>query len=204
MKKLILLSEEELIEEAVKHGNVQALNQLISIYTPFISLFIKTLLIKDKNAVKDLTQEISISLFKKVSTGKYDHRKCFSSWVKVVAKNKVYDYLRKERTRKKFIVFQEHDELAGFCETKSLFEPDILYQRNVESNEANLAYFRKKAIDLLNLLPPEQQEVMQMRYYNNMTYKEIAEKTNTSPDTLRGRYRLAIAKLKEWMNDFNA
>jgi RNA polymerase sigma-70 factor (ECF subfamily) len=202
MKKIILLSEEELIEEAVQYGNVQALNQLISIYTPFISTLLKTLLIKDKDALKDLTQEISISLYQKLSAGKYDHRQRFSSWVKVLTRNQVYDYLRKEKSRKKFIKFQEHDELNDFCEKKSLCEPDIFYQKEAKCSEDNFVYFGKKAAELLNLLPKEQQEVMCMRFFNNMTYNEIAEKTNISIHTLRGRYRLAVGKLKEWLGDF--
>ena len=174
--------------------------QLVSAFLSGDSLSIERLIIRHKDKVfrfiiskvkdvglaNDIFQDVFIKVINKLREGRYNEEGKFISWVMRISHNMVIDHFRKE-SRVKLI--RPNDEYNIF---NTLAE-------EVECTESNLIknHVLNELKDLLDYLSEEQRQVVQMRYYAGMTFKEIAEESGISINTALGRMRYALMNLRK-------
>lgn len=169
-------------------GNENGLAELINrhkakIYT---SIF---LLVKDSHLAEDLFQDTFIKVIKTLKKGKYNEEGKFLPWVVRIAHNLVIDYFRKEK-RTPIITNNE-----GF----DIFDVLHFYDENIEDRLLREQTYRDLR-SLIHRLPDTQKEVLIMRHYGEMSFRDIAEITDVSINTALGRMRYAINNLRKMMN----
>lgn len=169
-------------------GNEKGLEELINrhkarIYT---SIF---LLVKDSHLAEDLFQDTFIKVIKTLKKGKYNEEGKFLPWVVRIAHNLVIDYFRKEK-RTPIITNNE-----GF----DIFDVLHFYDENIEDRLLREQTYRDLR-SLIHRLPDTQKEVLIMRHYGEMSFRDIAEVTDVSINTALGRMRYAINNLRKMMN----
>lgn len=145
------------------------------------------LLVKDRYLAEDLFQEACIKIIRSVRQGKYKHDDKFLAWALRITRNLCYDYLRSAKRAPKITHSEEQDLFATllFSDQNSPLPADI------ETREDHIR-------NLLHQLPYEQREVVVLRLYANLSFKEIADLTGVSINTALGRMRYALLNLKKW------
>jgi RNA polymerase sigma factor (sigma-70 family) len=170
-------------------GDESGLEQLIrrhqrKIFTSII------LLVKDKELAEDLFQETFIKVIKTLRSGNYQEEGKFLPWVIRIAHNLVIDYFRKQ---KRMQMVRDTDEY-------SIMDSLRLSDENVEdkiiTNQIH-ADIRK----LIEYLPLDQREVVIMRHFGDMSFKEIADCTNVSINTSLGRMRYALINMRKMIEE---
>jgi len=167
------------------NGDESALAALIDKYRSRIFGFIMSK-VKNKEIAEDIFQETFIKVINNIKKGKYNEQGKFIVWVMTITHNLIMDYFRKQKKRK---FFKSTDDFNVF---------DFINngELNVEQK-----LIKEQILDLLktliNELPIEQKEILQMRYYSKMSYKEISEKCEISINTALGRMRYAIINLRK-------
>lgn len=146
------------------------------------------LLVKDTDLAEDIFQDTFIKVIGTLKAGKYNEEGKFLPWVIRIAHNLVIDHFRKEK-RSPVIA-----NVDGF----DIFEVLKFYDENMEDKMVR----EQTHIDLRNmihLLPSEQKEVLIMRHYCDLSFKEISDITNVSINTALGRMRYALSNLRKMM-----
>jgi len=179
-------TDQELVRLYVS-GKEAALKTLVDRYKARIYTSIY-LLVKDSALAEDIFQDTFIKVINTLKGGRYNEEGKFLPWVLRIAHNLVIDHYRKER-RTPLVVNSE-----GF----DIF--DVLYvsEENAESRmirEETHQELRR----LIQLLPDEQKEVLIMRHYGEMSFKDIADVTDVSINTALGRMRYALNNLRKMM-----
>ena len=185
MEYLNEMTDEQLALSYIS-GNNKAFDLLLSrtqskLFT--YSMFV----VRDHDVANDIFQETYMKVIVKLQQGKYTNSGKFSAWIVRIAHNVIMDWYR-EQKMEKIVEPTEDNDLSN------LGGNDLL-DLNVENhfvNEQVLSDVRK----MMNLLPPTQREVVFMRFYQEMSFKEIAEATNVSINTALGRMRYAILNLR--------
>lgn len=180
------LSDQELIRLYVS-GNEVGLEVLIDRYKSKVYTSIY-LLVKDEYLAEDIFQDTFIKVINTLRGGRYNEEGKFLPWVMRIAHNLVIDYYRKEH-RTPVIVNSD-----GF----DIFEILHFADENAETKmirEQTYADLRK----MIQRLPDDQKEVLMMRHYGEMSFKEIAEVTQVSINTALGRMRYALNNLRKMM-----
>ena len=182
--KMQLESDQDLIHQYIL-GQEPCLEELIRRYKSKVYTSIY-LLVKDTYLAEDIFQDTFIKVINTLKAGKYNEEGKFLPWVMRIAHNLVIDYFRRE---KRTPVVTNVD---GF----DIFE---VLQFNDESMEDKMVreqtYSDLKA--LIHLLPSEQKEVLIMRHYGELSFKEIADITGVSINTALGRMRYALNNLRK-------
>lgn len=178
------LTDQELVSRYLK-GHEEALQALIlrhekKVYT---SIY---LLVKDRELADDLFQDTFIKVINTLRSGNYNEEGKFLSWVLRIAHNLVIDYFR---SLKRMPMVHDTEEY-------SVFDTLPLEDQNIEDKLiAEQIHLEVRA--LLEHLPYDQREVVIMRHFANMSFKEIAECTNVSINTSLGRMRYALINLRK-------
>lgn len=142
--------------------------------------------VKDVDLANDLFQDVFIKVINKLKEGRYNEEGKFISWVMRISHNRIIDHFRKEsrvrmiRSNDDFDVFNLLGEESESSETK-------IVQSQIFSDVKKLIGF----------LSQEQREVLEMRYYSGMTFKEISEECDISINTALGRMRYALMNLRK-------
>ncbi|PPL00476.1 RNA polymerase sigma factor [Parapedobacter indicus] len=184
--KLEQRTDQELIRLYVA-GDESGLAVLIDRYKSKIYTSIY-LLVKDEYLAEDIFQDAFIKVINTLRNGRYNEEGKFLPWVMRIAHNLVIDYYRKER-RTPVVVNSE-----GF----DIF--DVLHFTD-ESAETRMIreQTHKDLRRMIQLLPDDQKEVLIMRHYGEMSFKEIADVTEVSINTALGRMRYALNNLRKMM-----
>ncbi len=170
-------------------GNQQAFETLLKrhkakIYTQ-IYLFVK-----DRALAEDIFQEVFIKIINTLREGKYNHEGKFVQWAQRIAYNLCVDYHRRNKRRHHLSPTDDFD----------IFE---VLRHSEESADTTMirdeTYNRVRA--LVDLLPPEQREVVILRHYADMSFKEIAALTQVSINTALGRMRYALINIRKMMQE---
>ena len=142
--------------------------------------------VRNDELAEDLFQETFVKAIVTLRQGRYTESGKFPAWISRIAHNLIIDYFRQEKSEN----LQSSDlEDVDVLNRKELCEEtieDILVSRQINED---VKY-------LISELPPLQREVLTMRYYQNLSFKEIAEITNVSINTALGRMRYAILNLR--------
>ena len=179
-----ITSDKDLIAQYLK-GDESSLNQLIKRHRQkvFTSILI---MVKDKDRAEDIFQDTFIKVVRTLRSGNYNEEGKFLPWVVRIAHNLVIDHFRRE---KRTTMIRDTDEF-------SILSTLPVYDDNVEEKiikDQIHADVRK----LIDELPFEQKEVLIMRHYANMSFKDIADVTNVSINTSLGRMRYALINLRK-------
>ncbi len=166
-------------------GDERSLEILINRHNQRITSFIYSKVL-DRDIAEDIFQDTFIKVIKTLKKGSYNEEGKFLPWVMRIAHNLIIDYFRKNRRMPKF---ESSDDFNIF----SVISDDRL---NAESQ------IIKNQIDsdlgiLIDELPEDQKEVLLMRIYRDMSFKEISENTGVSINTALGRMRYALINLRK-------
>ena len=182
------LSDKELINGYLK-GNEKAFEVLLTrhknkIYTS-IYLFVK-----DHDLAEDIFQEVFIKIIDTLRRGKYNHEGKFLQWAMRISYNLCVDYFRRSKRRTK----------VSPSETFDIF--DVLEVKDDNMETTIIKDQTYTAIrNLVDQLPPEQREVVILRHYADMSFKEIAALTRVSVNTALGRMRYALINIRKSMEE---
>ncbi|MBP3331243.1 MAG: sigma-70 family RNA polymerase sigma factor [Tidjanibacter sp.] len=183
--KRTLLSDQQLLNSYLS-GDKSAISKLIEKHRKRILDYI-IMMVKDRDVADDIFQETFIKVVRVIDEGRYVDNGKFVSWVMRIAHNQVIDYFRQTKQANNV---SESD--AGY---------DLLNSRNfAETNVEDKMVEEQIAADLRKLidcLPDEQRDVVKMRYFSNMSFKEIADFTGVSINTALGRMRYALINLRK-------
>jgi RNA polymerase sigma-70 factor (ECF subfamily) len=180
----IQLPDALLVKEYVA-GNEDALAKLIKRHESKIYGFIYSK-IPDRDITKDIFQDTFIKVIKTLKSNSYNEEGKFLPWVMRISHNLVIDHYRKT---KKMPMFRETEEFSIF----SIMSDDSLTIENKIISEQVEMDLKK----LIEELPVDQKEVLVMRMYQDMSFKEISETTGVSINTALGRMRYALMNLRK-------
>ena len=186
MRKLNELSDEDLAVAYI-NGNNYAFDLLLSRNQSKIFSYI-LFVVRDRDVADDVFQETFVKVITKLQQGKYTVTGKFCAWVMRIAHNIIMDMYREQKSEK-IVEATEDNDLSNFGSKELLDE-------NIESkfvNEQILCDVKK----MMNLLPAAQREVVYMRFYQQLSFKEIADTTEVSINTALGRMRYAIINLRK-------
>lgn len=185
MKKLSEMTDEELAL-AYADGNNKAFDLLLS--RNQIKLFSYILfVVRDREKAEDVFQETFVKVITKLQQKRYVTSGKFSAWLVRIAHNVIMDLYR-DRKVEKIVETSDGNDLANLG-------GDNVLDINIENRYVN-DQVMEDVKKIMNLLPTPQREVVYMRYYQQLSFKEIAECTNVSINTALGRMRYAILNMR--------
>ena len=183
------LSDHELLNTYIS-GNEDSINVLLNRHRKRILDYIY-MMVKNRDVADDIFQETLIKVVRFVQEGRYTENGKFLSWVLRIAHNQVIDYFRQKKQRNNV---SEGD--AGYDILNNQKFSDHTVEEKLITNQIETDV-RK----LIDFLPPEQKEVVLMRYYMGLSFKEIAEQTDVSINTALGRMRYALINLRKLIDE---
>lgn len=173
-------------------GDQRAISQLIERHSRRVRDYIR-MIVKDRDVAEDIFQETFIKAVRVIDEGRYVDSGKFLSWVLRIAHNQVIDHFRHQKQQK---TITEADSGYDVLGTLRFAEP------TAEDQLMNLQTAESLRL-LIEELPDEQREVVKLRYYANLTFKEIAEQTDVSVNTALGRMRYALINLRRMIKEQN-
>ena len=192
MSTLKSMSDEELALAYID-GNNRAFDELLSRSQDKIFSYIH-FVVKDEELANDLFQETFLKIITKMQNGRYTVSGKFIWWATRIAHNVIIDHFRAVKNSK----VVEHGTENDLSNLKGNIPMDI----NRESELAN-EQVMKDVKRLMEALPEAQREVVFMRYFQDLSFKEIAELTNVSINTSLGRMRYALINLRRLTRQYN-
>lgn len=184
-------SDKELISEYLQ-GNQVSLERLLQRHQSRVFAYI-LMVVKDKQLADDIFQDTFIKVINTIRSGAYKEEGKFIQWVMRIAHNLIIDFFRKS---KRIPVVENDNDDFDIFDTIRFTDPSIEEQIITEQIYDDI---RK----LIELLPPEQKEVLIMRHYAEMSFKDIAEQTNVSINTALGRMRYALINMRKLIKEKN-
>ena len=182
------LKDQELITHYL-NGDDRAFEELLTrhkskIYTS-IYLFVKV-----KAQAEDIFQEVFIKIIDTLRKGKYNHEGKFVQWAMRISYNMCVDHFRKNKRKPKVSATDTFDILDVIPMNEDNAEEKIMKSQTHE-----------KIRKLVDLLPPEQREVVILRHYADMSFKEISQLTRVSINTALGRMRYALINIRKLIEE---
>lgn len=193
MNNLNEMTDEQLALSYV-NGNNRAFDLLLSRNQSKLFSYI-LFVVRDRDVADDIFQETFVKVVTRMQQGKYTTSGKFSAWIMRIAHNVIMDWYREQRSDKIVEAPREND-------LSNLGRKDDLLDGSIESQFVNMQVMAdvKK---MMNNLPAPQREVVFMRFYQDMSFKEIAEMTGVSINTSLGRMRYAILNLRRMAKQHN-
>ena len=182
------LTDQQLIQEYL-HGDERAFEELLNRHQQKIYTSIY-LFVKDQSLAEDIFQEVFIKIIDTLRRGKYNHEGKFGQWAMLIAYNLCVDYFRRSKRRPQVQPTDEFDIFEMLRVTDDNAEQRIMRSQTHE-----------KVRSLVDMLPPEQREVVILRHYADMSFKEIAKLTRVSINTALGRMRYALINIRKMVEE---
>lgn len=186
-----VLSDRHLLSQYLS-GDKSAISSLIERHSRRVRDYIN-MMVKDRDVADDIFQETFIKAVRVIDEGRYTDNGKFLSWILRIAHNQVIDHFRAQRQDK---TVSETD--AGYDVLGTL----RLSERTVEDSIVS-DQIERDIRALVELLPAEQREVVVMRYFAGLSFKDIAEQTDVSINTALGRMRYALINLRRMIKEKN-
>ena len=184
MNEFKSLTDEQLVELYSKGENA-AFDELLSRYQSKLFTYI-AFIVRNEVLAEDIFQETFVKAITTIKQGRYAESGRFGAWLTRIAHNLIVDSFRHDKGD--FIVSNDESEV-------DLFNNAELCEENIETSIVNsqvLSDVRR----LIGALPEVQREVVFMRYYQNLSFREIADATGVSINTALGRMRYAIINMR--------
>ena len=192
MDALNQLTDEALVQ-MYANGDDSAFDVLLCRYKRKVFSYIN-MVVKDKDVASDLFQETFIKVVSTIRQNRYKENGKFVAWLMCIAHNLVIDHFRRNSAEN--LVSGEAD---GEGEP-SIFDTIQIYDKNVEDEMIEKQVYAD-LVKLVDSLPEAQREVLKMRFYQDLSFKEIAEATGVSINTALGRMRYALINLRTLANE---
>ena len=191
MKNLLNHTDDELVVRYAQ-GNNEAFDVLLKRHESKIFSYIYYI-VKDDDKANDIFQETFVKAIMTIRQGRYSGNGRFVSWITRIAHNLIIDNYRQEKIEN---CVNSEDESLDIFNRKELSEgtiEDALVQEQISCDIRRL----------VDALPDNQREVIEMRYYKDLSFKEIADLTNVSINTALGRMRYAILNMRRMAEQYN-
>ncbi len=185
------LTDHELVQQFID-GKQSSFEILIARHKDKVYTYI-LLMVKNEHLAQDIFQETFIKVVKSLHAGKYQENGKLISWIIRIAHNLIIDHFRKEKQMK--ICSNDDYESDIFNSPRfsdNTVEDDIIYDQVMSDVR-----------ELVDLLPDEQKEVIVLRHFSGLSFKEIADQTNVSINTALGRMRYALINLRKLVEEKN-
>lgn len=179
-------NDQELVKLYIT-GNENGLQELLRRYKSKIYTSIY-LMVKDQYLAEDIFQDAFIKVINTLRSGRYNEEGKFLPWVMRIAHNLVIDYFRKEK-RTPVITSTDGTDVFNMLQ---------FYDESTEDKMLR-EQSHKDLKAMIQLLPDDQKEVLLMRHYGDLSFKEIAELTEVSINTALGRMRYALSNLRKML-----
>ena len=187
MKALTQLSDQQLVQLYLD-GNAAAFSALVIRYKSklFTSIY---LLLKDKSLAEDMFQDVFIRVIDKLKKGLYKEEGKFLPWIIRIAHNMCLDHFRKLKRL----------PVMKMCDDTDFFEQLDMSAAPAFDTCIMAAETSKQVGEMLDMLPDEQREIIILRHYADLTFKEIAALKHISINTALGRMRYGLINLRKTM-----
>ncbi len=186
----IQIDDSTLVRDYIS-GEEKALEILIKRHNQRITSFIYSK-VMDRDVAEDIFQDTFIKVIKTLKKGNYSEEGKFLPWVMRIAHNLIIDYFRKNKRLPKFEGSDDFNIFSVISDDKLNAEKQIIK----DQIDSNLEL-------LIDELPDDQKEVLVMRIYKDMSFKEISENTGVSINTALGRMRYALINLRKIIDKHN-
>jgi len=183
------LSDFELVNQ-FQSGSQKAFESILNRYKQKVFTYI-SIQVKNKTVAHDIFQDTFIKVLNSLRNKKYSHEDKLLAWIIRIAHNLVIDYFRKKN---------KMNTISNEQKDFDLFNLAIFSESTIE-NKMELSQIHKNVKDLIQFLPKEQKEVVMLRHYTGMSFKEIADQTDVSINTALGRMRYALINLRKMIEE---
>lgn len=193
MQNLTKLTDEQLVAAYAK-GENKAFDTLLKRHQQRVFSYI-FYIVKDKDLADDIFQETFVKAITTIRQGRYTESGKFSAWITRIAHNLIIDHYRQEKSENQ-VSTDAGEGGADLLNRKELSEgtiEDMLVDKQITDDVRRL----------IKALPKNQRQVLVMRFYRNMSFKEIAEATGVSINTALGRMRYAIINMRRLARENN-
>jgi RNA polymerase sigma factor (sigma-70 family) len=187
----IEVSDKELVGSYL-NGNHTSVEKLINRHQGRVYAYI-LMLVKDRQLADDIFQDTFIKVIKTLKSGSYKEEGKFIQWTMRIAHNLIIDHFRKS---KRLPVVDNNNDNYDLMDNLTLADASIEEQMITDQIHDDL---RK----LIEFLPDEQREVLYLRLYAEMSFKDIADLTNVSINTALGRMRYALINMRKMIKEKN-
>lgn len=192
MKNYIDKTDEQLVT-MYEEGDFQAFDILLSRHQEKVFSYIR-FMVPDNDRANDIFQDTFVKAIVALRNGTYTESGQFSAWLMRIARNLIFDHLRSLHNPTRNVVSHElidtnGDVVGDLFNDAALCEPNIETQMLVEQSYDDVRM-------MVHRLPAAQREVVYMRYFRDMSFKEIAKETGVSINTSLGRMRYALINLR--------
>ena len=178
--------------QAYANGDNKAFDTLLRRHENRVFTYIFNI-VKNKDVADDIFQETFVKAIMTIKQGRYTDSGKFSAWLTRIAHNLIIDFFRQTKSENTVSVDQE--------------ETDVLNRRDLsEENIEDILVTGQISADvrrIMESLPEAQREVLEMRFYRDMSFKEIAESTGVSINTALGRMRYAVMNMRRIASENN-
>ncbi|MUU77314.1 RNA polymerase sigma factor [Winogradskyella endarachnes] len=185
-----LVQDSQLVSNYI-NGNENALSILIERHKQRIYSFIYSK-VYDRDVTEDIFQDTFIKVIRTLKRGKYNEEGKFLPWVMRIAHNLVIDHFRKNKRMPKF------DNTGEFSIFSVLSDSSLNAEKTIIKDQVESDVRR-----IIEELPEDQKQVLLMRMYQDMSFKEISERTGVSINTALGRMRYALINMRKVIDQNN-
>jgi len=183
------LSDNSLVQQFIE-GDTRSIEILVTRHKNRVFSYI-LLIVKNQELAEDIFQETFIKVIRSLKRGKYIENGKFVSWVLRISHNLIIDHFRKEKLKATI----SNDS----CEV-DIFNSQKFSESTIEDDLVSKQIF-SEVKELIKELPEDQQQVIYMRHYMDMSFKEIAEQTDVSINTALGRMRYALINMRKLIEE---
>lgn len=186
-----IVSDKELVMR-YQNGDVTSFKLLVDRYQDKVFSYIM-MLVRDRQLADDIFQDTFLKIIRTIKAGVYHEEGKFIQFAMRIAHNLVIDHFRKA---KRLPMVDPTKDDYDLIDNTRVADPSVEEMIITEQIYSDLRA-------MINILPEEQREVLQMRMYSDMSFKEIADATNVSINTALGRMRYAVINLRKMAKEKN-
>ena len=182
-------TDQELVSQFI-NGNRSGIENLIHRHKKKVFTYI-SIYVREQSLAEDIFQETFLKVIHSLKAGKYTDNGKFLSWVMRIAHNLIIDHFRREKQMRML----SNDD----------YESDILNEKKFTEDNIEDNMVKEQIVNdvrtLLEKLPEDQREVVMLRHYAGLSFKEIAEQTDVSINTALGRMRYALINMRKMIEE---
>lgn len=184
-------TDEQLVDLYVK-GDNNAFDTLLSRHKQVIYNYIY-FTVRNNDLADDIFQDTFVKAIMMLKQGRYTETGKFKAWIMRIAHNLIIDYFRQEKSENTISNDEVETDLLNDCRLcENNIEDDLVFDQ--------IMFDVRK---LVEFLPDNQREVLEMRFFKDLSFKEIAEQTGVSINTALGRMRYAILNMRRMVEEHN-